>query len=220
METTIGRAFGQRRKSAWLAVAVAIAAISADMLLAGLQPGRDGPRIALAGAALCVMALLGRGKRLSLGLTLRMAPSYRYWAAAALLIGAVVGAFCLVAVPVLRAVGIDIPIPMLPPDLVMFVLGHTCCKAPLLEEALYRLVLCAPLAAVAGPRLAICASGAVFAGLHFVYGNPGPDNFIAGYLLAWAYLRSGCVLTPVLLHALGNACVIGMQVIHWHIAGQ
>ena len=164
------------------------------------------------------MALLGRGKRLSLGLTLRMAPSYRYWAAVTLLIGAVVGAFCLVAVPILRAMGISIPIPMLPPGMVMFALGHACVKAPLLEEALYRLVLCTPLAAVAGPRLAIIASGAVFAGLHFVYGNPSPDNFIAGYLLAWAYLRSGCILTPVLLHALGNACAVATHVIHWHIA--
>jgi len=44
----------------------------------------------------------------------------------------------------------------------------------------------------------------LFAALHFLGGNPGPDNFIAGYILAWSYLKSESIAIPVLLHSLGN----------------
>ena len=88
--------------------------------------------------------------------------------------------------------------------------------APILEESVYRLALCVPLAALCGPRWTIAVSGAVFAALHFVYGNPGPDNFIAGYFLAWAYLKSGTLMIPMALHALGNACVIALHVGTWY----
>lgn len=53
----------------------------------------------------------------------------------------------------------------------------------------------------------VVVSGSLFAIAHFVGGNPGPDNFVAGFLLAWAYLKSGSLLIPILLHALGNLCV-------------
>ncbi len=66
-----------------------------------------------------------------------------------------------------------------------------CVCYPVLEEMLYRLVLCAPLVALLGPWYAIVISGAAFGALHFLYGNPAPTNFVAGYLLAWPYLRSG-----------------------------
>ena len=44
--------------------------------------------------------------------------------------------------------------------------------------------------------------------LHFFYGNPGLDNFVGGYVFAWAYVRSGSLYVPMTLHALGNACVV------------
>jgi membrane protease YdiL (CAAX protease family) len=44
--------------------------------------------------------------------------------------------------------------------------------------------------------------------LHVLYGNAGPDNLIAGFFLAWAYLKSGTILVPVVLHSLGNVGVL------------
>jgi len=89
----------------------------------------------------------------------------------------------------------------------------SCVHYPLLEETLYRLVLLVPLVALLGCRWAIVISGAVFAALHFAYGNPAPDNFVAGYLLAWAYLKSGSIVIPIAWHALGNACAYGLMLL-------
>jgi len=183
-----------------------------------IYPGYHGGRLALATGAVCVLLLLGRGDRYSLGITLRIIPNCRYWAIITLLIGAGIGIFCLVAGAILLACGVCPPIPRVPPELIISYSWHSCVSAPFIEETLYRIVLCVPLVAVAGPWSAVLASGALFAGLHFVYGNPAPDNFIAGYFLAWAYLKSGSFVTPVLLHALGNACALAVHVSNWHIS--
>jgi membrane protease YdiL (CAAX protease family) len=81
---------------------------------------------------------------------------------------------------------------------------------------LYRLVLCVALVGIAGQRWTILLSGALFAAMHFIYGNPSPDNFIAGYFLAWAFLKSGSILTPIVLHSLGNACVLALSLANWY----
>jgi membrane protease YdiL (CAAX protease family) len=98
----------------------------------------------------------------------------------------------------------------------MSALRSYCFFAPLLEEALYRLILCVALVRIAGPQWTILASGAIFAALHFVGGNPSPENFIGGYFLAWAFLKSGSILTPIVLHSLGNACVVALHVANWY----
>ena len=63
----------------------------------------------------------------------------------------------------------------------------------------------------------IILSGTVFALAHLVGGNPGPDNFIAGFILAWAFLKSGTLLIPILLHFAGNLCVFvfGVLMFYW-----
>jgi membrane protease YdiL (CAAX protease family) len=81
-----------------------------------------------------------------------------------------------------------------------------CVDYPLFEEVLYRLAVCVPVAAWLGPRVAIAASGFIFAGLHVLYGNPSPDNLLGGFILAWAFLRSGTLVVPIALHSLGNLC--------------
>ena len=63
--------------------------------------------------------------------------------------------------------------------------------------------------------MAIAASGVIFAALHFVYGNPSPENAVGGLFLAWAYLKSETIVVPVLLHALGNSLVLAVQVAAW-----
>jgi membrane protease YdiL (CAAX protease family) len=94
---------------------------------------------------------------------------------------------------------------------------HMCVVYPLLEELTFRAALCTPLAAVAGPWPAVLFSGATFAAVHFLYGNPGIDNFIAGYFLAWAYLKSGSILVPILFHALGNFVILLGMMVAWDV---
>ena len=95
-----------------------------------------------------------------------------------------------------------------------------CVFAPLLEEAIYRVALCVPLAATVGAGWAVAASGAAFGLLHAVYGNPSPENVLGGFFLAWAYLRSGSACVPVLLHAAGNLLVLAGQVGGWYYLGR
>lgn len=83
-----------------------------------------------------------------------------------------------------------------------------CLVAPVVEEAVYRLALCPPLAAVLGPRTAVAVSTVLFAVLHVQYGKPSPDNFAGGLVFAWAYMASGSLVVPMLLHAAGNLAVV------------
>jgi membrane protease YdiL (CAAX protease family) len=87
------------------------------------------------------------------------------------------------------------------------------------EEGVYRLLLCAPLVAVLRPGGAVAASGVVFAALHFRYGNPSPDNFIGGYLFAWAYLKSGTIAVPLALHAAANLAATAINLAGWWLLG-
>jgi membrane protease YdiL (CAAX protease family) len=88
--------------------------------------------------------------------------------------------------------------------------------APLVEESIYRLVLCFPTTAAIGSTGTIILSGTIFAGLHFVYGNPSPDNCLAGYVLTWAYLKSGSLLVPITLHSFGNCVAFAVQFGVWY----
>jgi len=94
--------------------------------------------------------------------------------------------------------------------------GH-CVYYPLVEELLYRVVLCAPLVALLGPWCAIVVSGVAFGALHVLYDNPAPTNFVAGYILAWAYIRSDSILVPIVWHSLGNAAILVFQVVAWYV---
>ena len=71
-----------------------------------------------------------------------------------------------------------------------------------------------------GPWGTIFLSGCAFGALHFLYGNPAPDNFIAGYFLAWAYLKSGSVVVPIVLHSLGNLFVLSSHTVGWVLWAQ
>lgn len=210
MDTPLGSALKNPSAKAWFAVGIALAAIGADFFLESVRL-----RSMVTGASVLILALLAQGDRASLGLVVRPRPSYRYWAKVTLGIGAAVAGFCIAAGFLLWAIGIRIPIPATPPEQVLSDLGSYCISAPVLEETLYRLVLCVALVRIAGPWWTIFASGAIFAALHVAWGNASPDNFIAGYFLAWAFLKSGSILTPIVLHSLGNLCVLGLHVANW-----
>jgi len=211
MDTPLGYALQKPPAKAWFAVGIALAAIGADFFLESFRL-----RSLFTGASVLILVLLAKGDRASLGLVVRLKPSYRYWVKVTLGIGVAVGGFCIVAGFLLWIIGTPLPIPATPPEQILSALGSYCISAPVLEEALYRLVLCVALVRIAGPRWTIFASGAIFAALHFVWGNASPDNFIAGYFLAWVFLKSGSILTPIVLHSLGNLFVLALHVANWY----
>ncbi len=208
LPTALGTALARPRRRAILAAAIALAAPAAHMTLfagsglyflpAGLIPGL---------AALVGLALLARGDRRSLGLVLTPARGWLHWARLTVLIGLVVALFSAAVWIAFHLAGSDLHLAPIPPAFFWQYVRVACIDAPLVEESVYRLALCTGLVPLAGPRIAIAASGIVFAALHVLYGNAGPDNVIAGFVLAWAYLRSGTLLVPIALHSLGNLCV-------------
>jgi CAAX protease family protein len=111
--------------------------------------------------------------------------------------------------------GREVPFYRTPPREVGFRFLQMCVFTPLHEEAVYRLALCVPLAALSRPWTAIVLSGLIFGLLHFLYGNPSPENLVGGFFLAWAFLKSGSIYVPVLLHSLGNCCALAAQVGAW-----
>jgi uncharacterized protein len=150
----------------------------------------------------------------SFGFRLVPLQSWTYWAKATVLIGAVL-ALCLMAVA--GVVFGLLRYPVAPPSLsgetqIPMLFVWMCIISPLCEEILYRLAICAPLAARWGPTAAIVVSGTVFAGLHLLYGNPSPENLLGGFFLAWAFLKSGTLVVPIALHALGNLFAALFQV--------
>ena len=219
MHTGIGRSLHGRRARA--AVAVGLVAVVVDLGVVWLNryPESIDGRWAVALTTLGVYARLSGGDLPSIGLC---GPSggWRRWVRLAVRLGAVALVCMGAAAVVWVAAGWRLPVQLLPPAAVGPAFLRMCVFAPLLEEAIYRTALCVPLAAVGGPWPAVAASGAVFGLLHVVYGNPSPENVLGGFFLAWAYLRSGSVCVPVLLHAAGNLLVLLGQVGAWYWAAE
>jgi uncharacterized protein len=185
-----------------MALAVGAAAVTYDLS----DPyGWGHYRFVLGAAAMAVLLWLARGDLGAIGFT-RPQPSGRWWIKATLITGAIFVAIVTLVLVVLVATGHATSPPMFhsPAEFAW----RACVIAPLKEEPIYRVALCAPLVAVVGRWPTIVISGLVFACLHHVYGNLSPDNALAGILLGWAYLRSGSVLVPIALHAIGNGLVV------------
>lgn len=159
----------------------------------------------------------------TVGLGLRLTPiqGWRYWLGVAVVLGAIVGLTCSIAWLCALALGVYIFVPQIDPSYppVRAWLIHLLILAPFLEELVYRFALCVPIVRRIGSTWAIVLSGAVFALAHIIGGNPGPDNFVAGFLLAWAFLKSGTLLIPVFLHLAGNLCVFifGVLMFYWPV---
>ncbi|MHC5539289.1 lysostaphin resistance A-like protein [Singulisphaera rosea] len=216
MQTPIGNRLSTPRRRAAALFLAAFVVIS-DFVLVWLgDHSYSGPRLIPPIVALTIYGVLVRGDLTSLGFGVRPVQGYRYWATATLLIGLVVGLISLTVGAVYVAAGVAIPILGVPLPLVPQFLFRMCVVAPLVEELIYRSVLCTLTSPSLKPGLTIAVSGVAFAFLHVLYGNPGPDNFAAGFLLAWAYLKSGTILTPVFLHSLGNLCVLAVWVFVWY----
>jgi membrane protease YdiL (CAAX protease family) len=203
-----------------LGLLIGCGAISTDMALT--WEGRAdylGWRLVVSLVAASSFRFLLHVDRPSLGLRLSPVQGWSYWIRATCWIATVMGAVLLLLASLATLVGLELPIPRQAPTRLGSVFLHGCVLAPLVEEITYRLVLCSPSAACFGPAATIGTSGVVFALLHVLYGNPAPDNAIAGFVLGWAYLKSGSLLIPSALHSLGNLFVISLQIGAWYVMG-
>jgi uncharacterized protein len=216
METPIGKALESRGRSRSVAAVAALAVVGCDMLLLANHQTTVPRRFGLAVIAVLVngaLATLCRD-RASFGFRLSPIQGWMFWWKVTLLLAAIV--FGVLAASAVVAYGIfrhSVPPPryITHPSQIGLVFFWMCIYAPLTEEPLYRLAICPPVAAWIGPKAAIAVSGVAFALAHVLGGNPSPDNQIAGFLLAWAYLRSGSLMVPIVIHALGNLCAFGFH---------
>ena len=205
-----------------LALVVAIGGIAFDLWVAysktHLMLFRSWPvgliTTLVVGGALLALA---RGDRFRLGLRCRPVQGWWYWVKATMVIG--VGVFALMSAIVATSIWAGYAAaPGLEWQAVRLKLWMACVNAPVFEEGIYRLCMCVGFVGVVGRWPTVAIGGAVFALLHFVYGNPGADNFLAGYLLGWAYFRSGTIIVPIVLHSLGNLCVLLANVFLYEVA--
>ncbi len=92
--------------------------------------------------------------------------------------------------------------------------------APWAEEVLHRGLVFGTLTQKSLP-LAYCSSALLFAAIHVVQyaGLYSPGHLAlalvqylpAGFVFAWAYQRSGCILAPILIHAANNIIAMSLM---------
>ncbi len=215
MKTLIGQNLLEPRKTQMMAGLIAACAVTTDMLIVRSHRFIDA-RGAAALLAVAILIGLMRGDLQSAGLRISPLQGWHYWARMTLVIGLAVASLLFVYGSAIVLSGFQPQIPSTPPHAVVDHFLQMCVFAPILEEAIYRFVLCAPMAALISARAAIVVSGLMFALLHSVYGNPSPENLVAGFFLGWAYLKSGSILVPVILHSLGNGCALAAHVANWY----
>lgn len=172
---------------------------------------------ALAGSGIVAYGYLHRWNVSALGFTVHPLQGWSYWTRIALFGGGIVLAGYVVGEMALRQSTHIFP--ALWEEWQMsevrlwrwFYIGVVA--APLIEEIMFRLLVCVPLLSLIGTPYTILISGVLFAAVHFVYGVPSPDNQIGGFLFAWAFCKSRSLLVPILLHAGGNAVTLLVRVV-------
>lgn len=197
------------QRIAWTAFAAAL--LAADVALAATRPPWDRFILAIVGALAFggLAAKSGHGAD-AIGLRLAPAQGARYWIKVTLALGAALVGVFVVTLLILRASGAAIPVPVWTHDRAQLEarLVAQIWLYPFHEEVIYRLVLAGILAAWFRPWITVLIATVAFAGLHWLYGNPAPDNQLAGFVLTWAFLKSRSLFVPIALHALGNSCGI------------
>jgi membrane protease YdiL (CAAX protease family) len=169
--------------------------------------------------ALVAVLCLCNGAHPLLGLRATSQQGPAYWLRIAGLFAAIVVAVAAVAATVFYLAGWQIPIPRLDPQEVPDRAFIMLVSAPITEEVVFRSLLTLAVLPTLGERWTIIVSGLAFALVHILRGNPGPDNLIAGFLLQWAFLRSGTIVVPIAFHAGGNLIALVGHVATWYVLG-
>lgn len=216
MRTPIGQALQRSRGTLAISSVLGATLVLCDVILTWRGHPYSDVRWPIPLAGLLAYGVFTRWDRKSLGLRLRPIQGYAYWIKVALLIGGIILGFVVIIFAIWKLMGWEIPVFYVAPEELWPALFLFCVYAPLVEEGTFRFVLCTPTTRAAGPWAAILISGTIFAGLHFLYGRASPDNLIAGYFLAWAYLKSGSIMVPIALHSLGNLCALCYQLANYY----
>ena len=207
------------RPVAIVMLVVALLVVAHDLKLLGEFAYWGGRRDIPPAIALALFVYLNRENLDAIGVRVRPLPSLKFWLRATLALAIIMS--LLIAGTVIVFLAIDKSIVPPPPPGFDFI-WNAVIDAPFVEESIYRWIFVSAIVAAIGPRplgrwSAVVLSGAVFAYLHFVYANPGPDNFIGGYFFAWMYLRSGSILVPITFHAVGNGTLILLNTAGYYI---
>ncbi len=219
MQTPIGKAIPETAWKRGVMAAAAMAIVALDLFLTWKGQYMTPYRLGLLMAALALYGNFTQWHSPSLGLVLRPAQGFRYWLLAALGIGVLMLAIIAVSLPILAAFGKHISLGARSPSESLRWFYFTCINAPILEEVVYRFILCVPLVAILGGWPTIVLSTIAFASLHFVAGVASPDNVVAGLFLSWAFLKSGSLAVPITLHALGNMSILVASLAMWFWKG-
>ncbi len=211
MQTPLGRQLRDSPSRLAIACAVGIVAIIGDLMVESI----DASWLIALGAFVIYLHLV-QGDLASVGLTAKPIQGWRYWVRATLIIGLAVLGCIAVGWSVWILLGRKLPVYRIHPDSAGSIFFGMCVVAPMREEFIYRLALCVPLAGLSRLWTAVTVSGLTFGALHIVHGNPSPENLIGGFFLAWAYLKSGTIYVPILLHSLGNFVAWAGQVMAWY----
>lgn len=214
MQSMIGSSIPASRRR--LALGLALATIAAYFLIVFLRLSFDFSTSLVLFSTL-VLVWLCEGDLTSLGLRWSPRQGWRLWIRWAWRILMLLGVALIIGFGVARLIGYEFPIITTPPRLAAWRFVWMCIYAPLLEELLFRFILCVPLSRFWGGWTAIAISGTLFAFVHVAYGSASPENLLGGFFLAWAYLKSESIVIPILLHATGNFLALLAQLVGWYL---
>lgn len=192
--------------------AIALAVVVIAVIEARYWLGFGPPLLALVG--LVTVLCLGNGDLSELGLRTMPVQGCRYWCRLACWFGLFLAVVLAIFAVVWHTIGWTIPIYCTPPNFEVFV--HMCVMAPVSEEIIFRALLTLAILPTCGERGTIAVSGIVFAAIHVLGRNASPENQIAGFLLAWAFLKSGTIWVPIAMHSFGNFLALAGQVAGWY----
>ncbi|MBN2362641.1 CPBP family intramembrane metalloprotease [candidate division WOR-3 bacterium] len=194
-------------KIKYTAVLIAFLTVIFDFYLSGHGIYNDAPRKILAIGSLILILVLSKGNLPSNGFSINFYPCKKFWLITSLVAFFVTVFFLSIYGSYLFFSGRQ-NTATIPKEFLFRQLKYFAFEIPLIEETIYRVVLCASLRSVAGYKTTIFISGTLFAFLHFIYGNPAIDNILGGYFLSWAFLTGKSIIIPVVFHSAGNALFV------------
>jgi membrane protease YdiL (CAAX protease family) len=189
-------------------ICAALGAVVADVLFPAYQPM---PALIGLVALLC----LNEGRLPTLGLRLTPIQGWGYWCRMTIKMAVLVAIVLALCAGIALALGWSIPAHRTNPARFLPMFYFMCIYAPISEEVVYRSLLAAACFPMVGSGGTILVSGLVFALIHILGGNASPENQIGGFLLSWAFLRSGSILVPIAIHSVGNLAALVAQFAAW-----